>query len=512
MRAIFETSYQYKGILSRNGTLLDANPTSLRGIAAKLDEVIGKPFWDTPWFTGTAGLPALVKAGFAEVAKGGTFRQEVLVHLPIGTRWFDFTMRPIRDSRGEIAAIIPEAADITARRQAEDALRHSQRLEAIGQLTGGIAHDFNNLLTPIIGGLDLISRRLTFDEKTGRLISGAIKSADRACVLVQRLLAFARRQHLDTRAVDVRELVFGLSDLIGQSLGPAIELQVEMDADLPPAKADPNQLEVALLNLAVNSRDAMPGGGKLSISAKTVTVHSGESDELTPGLYVCLKVADTGTGMSRETLARAIEPFFTTKGVGRGTGLGLSMVHGLAAQSGGQLTLESTLGDGTTATLWLPAADAMPRPQSASARAHGLTPSRPLSVLLVDDEELVRAGIAEMLEVLGHTVGQALSATVALEHLASGAECDLLVTDYMMPGMTGTELAVSARRLRPTCPQFSSRATLICWDPPPAKCCCSPSRFTKRTWHAQSRRPSVLARPSVRDAGATLAAMLSPDR
>ncbi len=455
MRAVFETSYQYMGIVAPDGTLLDANRTSLFGIEAARDDVTGKPFWDTPWFTATPGMPEIVKAGVANVAAGGTFRQEVLINLPQGPRWFDFTMRPIRGARGEVVTIIPEAADITARRQAEEALRQSQKLEAIGQLTGGIAHDFNNILTPIVGSLDLIQRRFKGDEKTRRLISGAIQSADRARLLVQRLLAFARRQHLDTRAVDVGALVAGLSDLIGRSIGPTIEIRIEMDGHLPAAHADPNQLELALLNLAVNSRDAMPGGGTLRIAAKAVTVRSsggGETGGLAPGVYICLTVSDTGTGMPPETLARAIEPFFSTKEVGKGTGLGLSMVHGLAAQSGGQLTLESAPGAGTSATLWLPASDAAPRLENPASFLDHAPLSRQLSILLVDDEELVRSGTAAMLEVMGHSVVQVPSASVALEHLASGAACDLLVTDQMMPGMTGAELAAKAKQLRPRLP------------------------------------------------------------
>ena len=245
-RAIFQTSYQYKGIVALDGTLLDANPTSLRGINASLAEVVGKPFWDTPWFTATPGMPEKVRAAWEAAVKGETVRQEMLVNLPIGLRCFDFTMRPIRDARGDVVAIVPEAADITARRQAEEALRQSQKLEAIGQLTGGIAHDFNNLLTPIVGSFDLLQRKLRDDPQALRLISGVLQSAERARLLVQRLLAFARRQHLEARAVDLEQLVRGMLDLIGRSLGPRIEVRVALTADLPAARVDPNQLEVAL--------------------------------------------------------------------------------------------------------------------------------------------------------------------------------------------------------------------------------------------------------------------------
>ncbi len=283
-----------------------------------------------------------------------------------------------------------------------------------------------------------------------RLISGALQSAERARLLVQRLLAFARRQHLEARAVDLEQLVRGMLDLIGRSLGPRIEVRVDMAADLLAASVDPNQLEVALLNLAVNARDAMPDGGAISISARTADVGSG-AQGLAEGRYVCLSVADNGIGMTPEILARAVEPFFTTKAVGKGTGLGLSMVHGLAAQSGGQLTLESTPGKGTTATLWLPAAPVSPAGSPAEAYETE-PPARPLSVLLVDDDDLVRAGAAAMLEAIGHTVVQAPSAKRALEHIASGEDFDVLVTDQRMPCMTGVDLVRRARFLQPDLP------------------------------------------------------------
>ena len=442
-RAIFQTSYQYKGIVALDGTLLDANPTSLRGIQASLAEVIGKPFWDTPWFTATPGMPQKVRAAWKSAVKGETVRQEILVNLPIGLRCFDFTMRPIRDARGDIVAIVPEAADITARRQAEEALRQSRKLEAIGQLTGGIAHDFNNLLTPIVGSFDLLQRKCRDDPQALRLISGVLQSAERARLLVQRLLAFARRQHLEARAVDLEQLVRGMLDLIGRSLGPRVEIRVDMVAELPAARVDPNQLEVALLNLAVNARDAMPDGGLISISARVAHVEGGMQG-LAQGRYIRLSVADNGIGMNPETLARAVEPFFTTKAIGKGTGLGLSMVHGLAAQSGGQLTLESNLGKGTTATLWLPAVD-RPRVESPAATNETEFLARPLSVLLVDDDDLVRVGAAVMLEAFGHTVVQVSSATRALDQLAAGELFDVLVTDQRMPSMTGVDLIRRAR-------------------------------------------------------------------
>ena len=334
---------------------------------------------------------------------------------------------------------------------AQEALRQSQKMEAMGQLTGGVAHDFNNLLTPIIGSLDRLITRGVGSEREQRLMAGAFESAERAKTLVQRLLAFARRQPLQATAVDLSRLVHGLADLIGSTLGPRIEVRVEIAPDLPLAQADANQLEMALLNLAVNARDAMPEGGTLTISASRQSVRGRHPTGLRIGHYVRLAVADTGTGMDEDTLGRAVEPFFSTKGIGKGTGLGLSMVHGLAAQLGGGLTLLSQPGQGTTVELWLPASaemlpDAVPAqtlaPLSAS-RGHAL---------LVDDEDVVRMSTADMLADLGFDVTEAGSAEEALGLLQQGTMVDLLVTDHLMPGMTGARLAREAHVLRPGLP------------------------------------------------------------
>jgi PAS domain S-box-containing protein len=328
--------------------------------------------------------------------------------------------------------------------QAQEQLRQSQKLEAMGQLTGGVAHDFNNLLTPIIGGLDMLKRRGIGGEREQRLIDGGLQSAERAKTLVQRLLAFARRQPLQPGPVDVAGLVAGMADLIASTSGPQIKLSVEVPETLPPARADRNQLEMAILNLSVNARDAMPNGGALTISAAPEAIKAGHRSKLRPGDYVRLSVADTGIGMDEATLARAVEPFFSTKGIGKGTGLGLSMVHGLAAQLGGGFAISSRPGLGTCVDLWLPLSDeaadeaeeAGPKP--AARRGKG-------TALLVDDEELVRMSTADMLAEFGYEVVEAASAAEALAKLDGGLEFDLLVTDHMMPGMNGADLAREVR-------------------------------------------------------------------
>ena len=371
--------------------------------------------------------------------------------------------------RKEVAVIFQ---DVTERKQSEIALRElnetlerrvseavaerasamaqlheAQKLETIGQLTGGVAHDINNLLTPIMGALDLVSRRYSdADARMKRLLEGALQSTDRAKTLVNRLLGFARRQTLETRPVNVAELLEGMRDLITSSIGSAVELKMLAPADLPPALADPNQLELAVLNLCVNSRDAMPDGGRLTIVAERVAVGPRGLPQLKPGAYVRLSVIDTGLGMDSTTLSKAVEPFFSTKGLGKGTGLGLSMVHGFAAQLGGAFALTSETGAGTRGDLYLPIAEAAAEPAVRLA-AQSVQVSRRLTLLLVDDEDLVRAGTAEMLRELGHTVHEASGGAEALGKLNSGLKVDAVVTDYMMPRMNGAELAVRVREL-----------------------------------------------------------------
>jgi len=362
------------------------------------------------------------------------------------------------DARARLEELNELAVDLerrveekTAERETAMAQLHeAQKLETIGQLTGGVAHDFNNLLTPIIGVLDLLHRTYAEqDERAGRLISNALQAADRAKTLVQRLLGFARRQALQTQAVDLNHLLGGMRDLIASSIGPTIEIHLRCEPDLSPALVDPNQLELAILNLCVNARDAMSDGGALTILAEEVAIGPRSDPKLKPGLYVRLSVIDAGCGMDAATLAHAVEPFYSTKEVGRGTGLGLSMVHGLAAQLGGGFSLSSEIGEGTRADLYLPVAEEKALRHNASVTLQIPAASRRLSILLVDDEPLVRTGAAEMIRDLGHQVRDASGGFEALAILAEGDEFDVIVTDYKMPGMDGAELAEKVRKVRP---------------------------------------------------------------
>lgn len=390
----------------------------------------------------------------------GRFEAEAWRQRKDGTRfWANVVIDAIHDPSGHLVGFAKITRDITERREAQialdrtrEALLHSQKIEAIGKLTGGVAHDFNNLLTVVLGSLDLLRRYLPNDDpRVARLLDNALQGAQRGATLTQRMLAFARRQELDVRPVDLVELMRGMRDLLQRSLGPHIAIETRFPLILNNVLADPNQLETALLNLAINARDAMPSGGTVTIAARGETT-TGDAG-LPAGRYVRLALSDTGEGMDETTLARATEPFFTTKGTGKGTGLGLSMVHGMVEQLGGQCILHSELGKGTTVELWLPAAE---QPAAAAtvleSPTRPMAKSRPLTVLAVDDDALVLANTRAMLEDLGHAVFVALSGEQALEQIEQGPAFDLVITDHAMPKMTGIELAEKIAARRPGTP------------------------------------------------------------
>ncbi|OWK29875.1 blue-light-activated protein [Sphingomonas mucosissima] len=448
---IWQHSIDLLSVIDLTTACFDAvNPAWATALGWSVGEIEGRPYTDFVHPDDSAASAS---------AFSGLKRGEVVIHFENryrtkagGWRWLSWVAVP---ESGKLYSI---TRDVTADKEreaeletAQEALRQAQKMEAMGQLTGGVAHDFNNLLAPIVGSLDLLQRRGVGTEREQRLIAGAVQSAERAKTLVQRLLAFARRQPLQAVSVNIVELVAGMADLVASTTGPQIKVVVDAEPDLPPAHCDPNQLEMALLNLAVNARDAMPDGGRLRISATAEDVRSGHRAKLRPGQYVRLSVADTGTGMDQATLRRAIEPFFSTKGVGKGTGLGLSMAHGLASQLGGALTIQSRLGLGTNVELWLPRSAAQPDAVAAApadTAAHGAGGQ----VLLVDDEDVVRMTTADMLLDLGYRVTEVASAEEAMRLIERGDPFDLLITDHLMPGLTGAELARAVRQRRPGMP------------------------------------------------------------
>ncbi|HEV7880329.1 PAS domain-containing protein [Bradyrhizobium sp.] len=369
-------------------------------------------------------------------------------------RWLSWTGVSDKDHIYAVARDVTAEKAATDRLKAtEEALRQSQKMEAVGQLTGGIAHDFNNLLTGIVGSLDLLQTRLDQGrtENVARYIHAAMTSANRAAALTHRLLAFARRQPLIPKSVDANQLVVSLEDLLRRTIGETIDLEIVAPAGLWCTLCDPNQLESALLNLAINARDAMPDGGKLTITCANTRIDdiTADTPALLPGDYIRIDVSDTGTGMSPEVAARAFDPFFTTKPIGQGTGLGLSMIYGFARQSNGHVLIDSRLGAGTSVRLYLPRHHgevAAERIVLASADQHAAAGE---TVLVVEDEPVVRGVIIEMLQDQGYRVLEAVDGPAGLRSLRLNQRVDLLVTDVGLPGMNGRQLADQARETRP---------------------------------------------------------------
>jgi signal transduction histidine kinase/CheY-like chemotaxis protein len=419
-------------VLTRHGGGPERNPA-----AARLAEALGNvTFIERPFHSTT--LASVVRT--AVRGRRRQYEARALLH-------------ELRESEERLEQRVEERSEqlmreVSAREKAQEQLRQAQKMESLGQLTGGIAHDFNNLLMAVMGNLELLRKRVAGDPRADRLIDGALQGAKRGASLTQRLLAFARQQDLKAVPADMAALVRGMSDLLQRSLGPRVTLRMDIPEGLPPARVDANQIELAILNLAINARDAMPDGGAIDISLRQTT--GGDRGDLAPGSYLRIRVADTGTGMDAATLGKAIEPFFSTKPTGKGTGLGLSMAHGLAVQLGGRLELASEVGKGTVADLWLPVATTGLENHEVVA----LQPAsvRPAIILLVDDDLLIAMSTVDMLEDLGHTVIAAHSGEHALEIIRGGRAIDLMMTDHAMPGMTGVELAKTTHDLRPKMP------------------------------------------------------------
>ena len=434
----------------------NAGAERIKGYAP--EEIIGQHF--SQFYTEEDRKAGLPQTALETARREGRYEKEGWRVRKDGTKfWANVVVDTIRNTDGSILGFAKITRDITERRNAQQALEETreallqaQKMEAIGHLTGGIAHDFNNLLMAIQGSLELLQRRLPKDDpKVAQLIDNAVQGAQRGAALTQRMLAFARRQELKLVALDVPGLVQGMTELLQSSLGPSIQIETHFPARLPSASADPHQLELALLNLAMNARDAMPKGGAIVIGARERTMRA--EPGLKPGQYLCITVADTGTGMNDETLKRATEPFFTTKGVGKGTGLGLPMVHGMAQQSGGKLALRSKPDFGTTAELYLRVAqpDAALVQDETDFRAPVL-PGRKLAILTVDDDPLVALNTSSLLEELGHKVYSTSSGTGALDILRREKNIDLIITDQAMPGMTGLELVGKVHAEEPQLP------------------------------------------------------------
>jgi PAS domain S-box-containing protein len=443
---LFETSLDLILIVDRTGNFIRISPSSLPVLGYRPDELVGHSaaeFLYAPDLENTRNEMRLARRGksvrnfecryhhkdgrIVTIAWTGVWSEPVQQHFFIGR-------------------------DMTDRIAAEERLRRSQRLESVGQLTGGIAHDFNNLLAVVIGNLDLLQERVEADKEAVELIEAALKASLRGAELTNQLLAFARRQSLDAKLLDINERVVATMGLLRRTLGERVEIATTLFADLWPAYADPTQFESALINLAINARDAMPDGGRLTIETSNASLderYAGENMEVTPGEYVALAVTDTGTGMAPEVLARVFEPFFTTKPTGKGTGLGLSMVYGFARQSHGHVKIYSELGHGTTVRLYLPrGAGTAAEPLEAAPTA--LPAAKPGErILLVEDNPDVRKVATAQLAELVYRVVEAASAEAALEMLRSGEPVDLLFSDVVMPGMTGDQLARAARGLRP---------------------------------------------------------------
>jgi PAS domain S-box-containing protein len=431
-----------------DGAIGKVNPAWTEVLGWTEAETIGRPFVD---FVGEADRAA-GRAAFARLALQGA-----VVDLPLA-----FEGKDDRSLRHVVWTLVREhdavygfGRDVTDQRVAEEALRQSQKMEAVGQLTGGIAHDFNNLLQGITGSLDLVQKRISQGRvgELDRFIMGAMASANRASALTHRLLAFSRRQPLDPRPVRANPLVASMEDLLRRTLGERIALELVLAGGLWLTRCDPNQLESAILNLAINARDAMPNGGKLIIetcNAHLDSAYAAMQRDVRPGQYVCICVTDTGIGMTPEIMARAFEPFFTTKPIGQGTGLGLSMIYGFARQSEGYAKIYSELGQGTTFKLYLP---------RSRGEAEEPEPVRPLSdshtaesgetVLVVEDESVVRGLIVEVLTDLGYRAIEAADGNEGLDILQSSRRIDLLITDVGLPGLNGRQLADAARARRP---------------------------------------------------------------
>ncbi|ACE99712.1 PAS/PAC sensor hybrid histidine kinase [Rhodopseudomonas palustris TIE-1] len=454
LRAILETTNQYQGLLDLKGRLLYVNGTALAGIAAEPAQVLGALFWKTPWFEAAPEAASAIERAFRTARVGEIAKLDLELQLPAGTRHIDFSLRPVADTQGGVMAVLAEGIDSTERRRNEEALRQAQKMEAVGQLTGGVAHDFNNLLTIIRSAVDFLRRRDLPEERRRRYVDAISDTADRASKLTGQLLAFARRQPLSPVVFDVAAQIQSIANLIRPLVGSRVEIDVDTGSGPNYAIADVGQFETALVNLAVNGRDAMNGEGRLSIALRRVDeIPPVRSQPARPGEFVAISVTDSGSGIAPTHLDVIFEPFFTTKEVGRGTGLGLSQAFGFAKQSGGEISVHSTLDEGATFTIYLPQAQAPE--QTAAATLSRTDPAGGLGhrILVVEDNVEVGKFSTELLQDLGYTIKWVKSADEALAALDEDEFAfDLVFSDVIMPGKNGVELATIIRERYPGLP------------------------------------------------------------
>ncbi|MEO8547813.1 MAG: PAS domain-containing protein [Sphingomicrobium sp.] len=439
-RAIFETVLEVLVLLEPDGTIIELNRKEAVWRDKDPRRALGVKIWEAPTLLAYPQHIPLIKDAVARAARGESFNREVTMEREgVPTAYLDYSIQPVRDEAGKIIYLLAEARDITDLKAAQEQLRQSQKMEALGQLTGGIAHDFNNLLTVVVGGLDIVAKRAD-DPKLKRYAENALSAAERGARLTGQLLAFSRVQRLEVRPTPVVPIIANMRPLLRNVLGPGIEKRFDLDEDELPVMADPTQLEVAVLNLAINARDAMPDGGILTFRTRPVKIE--QDPELEDGDYVELSITDTGAGMDEQVAARAFEPFFTTKEVGKGTGLGLSMVYGMARQSGGTARIISKPGVGTTVQLFFRLAEQ----KAAAADAddpdhdHPEIDPRTATVLVIDDDPDVRGFIVTSLEEQGYRVREASDGRKGLKAIAQ-EKPDLVIVDFIMPGLSGAEVA-----------------------------------------------------------------------
>ena len=440
-------------MLDTEGIITNWNSGAERIKGYPAEEIIGQHF--SVFYTPKDREDGLPARALATAARDGRFETEGWRVRKDGTCfWANVVIDAVRDDDGELIGFAKVTRDMTERRAVDEQLRQSQKMEAVGQLTNGVAHDFNNLLATIIPSLELAQPHIK-DERVLRYLDNAMHAAERGAQLTNQLLAFSRRHELLTEPVDVNQVISAACEMLPRTIGPKIAIGTILDGDAWPAMTEHGQLDLALLNLAINARDAMPEGGKLTIATKNVTRGSGSRrPPFDPGDYVMISVADTGIGMTEEVRSRAFEPFFTTKGTGKGTGLGLAMVYGFVKQSGGTITIDSEIGRGTVFRIYLPRAPRRLGVDDEAGEEHKWNAGPPVRILVVDDNGAVREITAVMLRTFGHDAVEAASGKDALSLLERDRQFDLLIIDLSMPDQDGAEFAASAEKFLPGVPRL----------------------------------------------------------